>query len=194
MLRNVSRRGTPKTKNRLNGVSISRNVSQSFSKNGLIYIPDSGGQLRPKYPFIDVKELKEDDLIIDSNGEKWIRKKRQKTKNWANIPLLPAAQKILDKYVDDAECLIHKTLLPVPSNQKMNAYLKEIADLCGLNMILTTHVARHTFATTVTLSNNVSIEAVSKMLGHSSLAMTKKYARILDHYIADEFGKIRDKY
>lgn len=122
------------------------------------------------------------DFIIGADREKWIRKKRQKTKNWKNIPVLPAAQKILDKYVDDAKCSIHNTLLPVPSNQKTNAYLKEIADLYGLNMILTTHVARHTFATTVTLSNNVSMETISKMLGHSSLAMTKNMQRFLTIY------------
>ena len=85
-------------------------------------------------------------------------------------------------------------LLNVSSNQKTNAYLKEISDLCGLNMHLTTHVARHTFATTVTLSNGISMEAVSKMLGHSSLDMTKKYARILDIYIANEMGKIKNLY
>lgn len=144
--------------------------------------------------FIDVKELKSGDFTIGSDGTMWIRKKRQKTKNWSSIPVMPAAQKILDKYKDDAECEINGTLLPVPSNQKMNAYLKEIAELTGLNMKLTTHVARHTFATTVTLSNGISMEAVSKMLGHSSLDMTKKYARILDNYIAGEMGKIMDKY
>lgn len=144
--------------------------------------------------FIDVKELVIDDFITDSNGQKWIRKKRQKTKNWAHVPLMTAAQKILDKYTEDPECEINGTLLPVPSNQKMNAYLKEIADLCNLKLALTTHVARHTFATTVTLSNNVSIEAVSKMLGHSSLDMTKRYARILDKYISNEMEKINGLY
>jgi integrase len=144
--------------------------------------------------FIDVKELKPEDFTTGSDGTVWIRKKRQKTKNWSNIPLMPAAQKILDKYKGDAECEINGTLLPVPSNQKMNAYLKEISELCGLNMKLTTHVARHTFATTVTLSNGISMEAVSKMLGHSSLDMTKKYARILDKYIADEMAKIKSLY
>lgn len=143
--------------------------------------------------FIDVKELKEEDFITDGNSV-WIKKKRQKTKNWSSIPVLSAAQIILDKYKDDDECSINGALLPVPSNQKMNAYLKEISDLCGLNMHLTTHVARHTFATTVTLSNGISMEAVSKMLGHSSLDMTKKYARILDKYIADEMRKIRGLY
>lgn len=144
--------------------------------------------------FIDVKELVIDDFTTDNKGKKWIRKKRQKTKNWAHIPLMTAAQKILDKYTEDPECEINGTLLPVPSNQKMNAYLKEIADLCNLKLTLTTHVARHTFATTVTLSNNVSIEAVSKMLGHSSLDMTKRYARILDKYISNEMGKINGLY
>uniref|UniRef100_UPI0032171A53 site-specific integrase n=1 Tax=uncultured Draconibacterium sp. TaxID=1573823 RepID=UPI0032171A53 len=144
--------------------------------------------------FIDAKELKSNDFITNTDGSVWIRKKRQKTKNWSNIPVLPAAQKILDKYKNDPECEINGTLLPVPSNQKMNAYLKEITELTGINMKLTTHVARHTFATTVTLSNGISMEAVSKMLGHSSLDMTKKYARILDKYIADEMGKIMNKY
>jgi site-specific recombinase XerD len=107
---------------------------------------------------------------------------------------LPAALKILAKYKDDPECLMKSTLLPVPSNQRMNSYLKEIADLCGIKMVLTTHVARHTFATTVALANHVSMEAVSKMLGHSSLEMTKKYARILNSYIAEEFKKVEGKY
>ena len=76
----------------------------------------------------------------------------------------------------------------------MNAYLKEIADLCGIEKKLTTHTARHTFATTVTLSNNISIEAVSEMLGHSSLQMTKKYARVVDDFLGKEMGKLEKKY
>lgn len=143
--------------------------------------------------FIDVKELRETD-IITINSEKWIYKKRQKTKNWSSIPLLPGAEKILEKYKSDDECEVLGTLLPVPSNQRMNSYLKEIADLCEIKIKLTTHVARHTFATTVTLSNDVSMEAVSKMLGHSSLTMTKKYARIINSYVANQVEKIKNKY
>ena len=143
--------------------------------------------------FIDVKELKETDIITISS-EKWIYKKRQKTKNWSSIPLLPGAEKILEKYKSDDECEVLGTLLPVPSNQRMNSYLKEIADLCEIKIKLTTHVARHTFATTVTLANDVSMEAVSKMLGHSSLTMTKKYARIINSYVANQVEKIKNKY
>jgi site-specific recombinase XerD len=81
-------------------------------------------------------------------------------------------------------------LLPVASNQKMNAYLKEVAVLCGITKNLTTHYARHTFATTVTLANKISMESTSKMLAHSSLAMTKKYARILDSTIGQEMNQL----
>jgi site-specific recombinase XerD len=83
---------------------------------------------------------------------------------------------------------------PVPSNQKMNAYLKEVADLAGINKTLTTHVARHTFATTVTLTNKVSMEAVSKMLGHSTLNMTRKYARIAEGLVSSEMSKLKNIY
>ena len=68
----------------------------------------------------------------------------------------------------------------------MNAYLKEIADICGIKKKFTSHLARHTFATTVTLNNNVPIETVSKMLGHSSLEMTRIYARLLDKKVGQD--------
>ena len=85
-------------------------------------------------------------------------------------------------------------LLPVPSNQKLNAYLKEIADVCGINKTLTFHIARHTFATTVTLSNGVPIESVSKMLGHKNLRITQHYAKILDKKVSDDMKHLREKY
>jgi len=99
--------------------------------------------------FIDVKELKEEDITTGNDGKRWIRKRRQKTKNMSHIPILSVADKILDKYKNDIECIKAGTLLPVPSNQRMNSYLKEIADLCDIKKKLTTHVARHTFATLV---------------------------------------------
>jgi site-specific recombinase XerD len=144
--------------------------------------------------FIDVKELKEDDISVETSKQRWIRKRRQKTKSWSHIPLIPASEKILTKYKNDLECVINGTLLPVPSNQRMNSYLKEIADVCGIKKKLTTHVARHTFTTTVTLANKMSMESVSKMLGHSSLTMTKKYARIVDKSLADDMDKIKNIY
>jgi len=143
--------------------------------------------------FIDVKNLLYED-IEEKNGMLWIKKKRQKTKNWCNVPLLAPAVNIMNKYKDNAICLKTGLVLPVMSNQKMNAYLKEIADLCEINKNLSTHTARHTFATTVTLANQVSMEVVSKMLGHTSINMTKKYARVVDDLINRDMQKIYGKY
>jgi site-specific recombinase XerD len=144
--------------------------------------------------FVDVSTFVEKDIITGIDGKKWIKKRRHKTGNWCHIPLLPFAKQILKKYENHPDCLKKNVLLPVISNQKMNAYLKEIADLCGIEKDLTTHVARHTFATTVTLTNKVSMEAVSKMLGHSTLQMTKKYARIVEDLISSEMDKVRNLY
>jgi len=141
--------------------------------------------------FIDVKQLHREDLAVASNGEIVIRKKRKKSGVFYNIPLLPMARQILDKYKDVP--LPNGQVLPVPTNQKMNAYLKEIADVCGITKTLTTHCARHTFATTVTLANNVSIESVSKMLGHKSIKMTQQYAKVLEKTVVREMGELAVK-
>jgi len=143
--------------------------------------------------FIDVKTLTAKDLQQGVDGNLWIRKQRNKSKQWAHIPLLPDARLIIERYTSNPRCQRKGVLLPVLSNQKMNAYLKEIADLCGIQKNLTTHCARHTFATTVTLANKISMESVSKMLGHSSLTMTQKYARILDSTIGLEMSQLADK-
>jgi len=141
--------------------------------------------------FVDIKTLTKECLITAPNGQIWIKKQRQKTKKWSHIPLLPQANAILDKYANHP-IREQGYLLPVPTNQKMNAYLKEIAELCGINKNLTTHCARHTFGTTVTLANRISMESVSKMLGHSSILMTKTYARILDSSIEEEMNGLKD--
>lgn len=140
--------------------------------------------------YVDVHSLSENDIVED-DGVIWIKKARHKTNVMCHIPLLNPAKAILEKYMP----LLAGTgkLLPVLSNQKMNAYLKEIAAIVGIDKDLTTHLARHTFATTVTLANNVSIENVSKMLGHSSIRMTQHYARILDASIANEMLAIENK-
>ena len=143
--------------------------------------------------FIDVKSLCSQD-IIEKENQLWIKKKRQKTKNWCNIPLLEPARMIIEKYKNHPECVRKDVLLPVLTNQKMNAYLKEIADLTGIDKNLSTHTARHTFATTVTLGNHVSMEVVSKMLGHSSVKMTQKYARVVDDLIKKDMQKILIKF
>lgn len=129
--------------------------------------------------FSDVKQLKSEHLVTDINGMVWIRKTRQKTKNMCNIPLLDEAQKILDRYKDHPYCQTQGVLLPVCSNQKMNMYLKELADICGIRKNLSTHCARHTFAT-LTLASGATIDNVAKMLGHANVNMTRHYAKVLD--------------
>ena len=108
--------------------------------------------------------------------------------------MLPVAEMIIDKYSENPVCLNTGSILPILSNQKMNAYLKEIADVCGINKELTFHIARHTFATTVTLSNGVPIETVSKMLGHTNLKTTQHYAKILDKKISEDMKILKDKF
>jgi len=144
--------------------------------------------------FSDVKNLTKENITIGINNQKWLRTKRRKTGNPSEIPLLQVPITIIKKYENDPICIMSQKLLPVGSNQRMNSYLKEIADLCNINKNLSTHTARHTFATTVTLTHGVSMEAVSKMLGHSNLSTTKQYARILDTLIIDEMKKIQMLY
>ena len=140
--------------------------------------------------FVDVQQLSREHLIKDNNGALWIRKARQKTNQMCNIPVLSIPQRILRKYQDNAECIKKGVLLPVISNQRMNAYLKEIADLCGITKRLTTHVARHTAATVVFLANDVSMENVSKILGHSNIRMTQHYAKVLDSSIMRDMANV----
>lgn len=143
--------------------------------------------------FSDVKQLKKEDIVEDSNGVKWIRKARQKTKIMCNIPLREIPLKVLAKYEGNTGCELHGVLLPVLCNQKMNGYLKELGDICGIHKTITTHTARHTFATHA-LANGVSMESVSKMLGHTNLQMTRHYARILDRTVVKELFQIKDNF
>lgn len=140
--------------------------------------------------FIDVQQLAPEHIVRDNNGNLWIRKPRQKTKNMCNIPLLDIPQEILRKYADHPTCRKKGVLLPVPCNQKMNSYLKEIADICMIRKNLTTHLARHSYATSVCLANGVSLENVAKMLGHSNIKMTQHYARVLDSSILRDMMQV----
>jgi site-specific recombinase XerD len=142
------------------------------------------------WPFVDVKGLRQEHIVKDMNERMWIRKPRQKTNNMCNIPLLQIPQMLLEKYQDDKECQLRGQLLPVPTNQKMNAYLKEVVDICGINKRLSTHVARHNAATSVFLANKVTMENVTKMLGHSSIRMTQHYVRVLDQSIAEDMDQV----
>lgn len=143
--------------------------------------------------YIDVKKLKRSDIVTGVDGEKWVITNRQKTDTTSRIPLLQPAITILKKYETDRNCLQNDLVLPVLSNQKMNAYLKEIVDICGIHKELSYHIARHTFATTVTLSNGVPIETVSKMLGHTNLKTTQQYAKILDLKISTDMQNLKIK-
>ncbi|RZK26140.1 MAG: site-specific integrase [Flavobacterium sp.] len=144
--------------------------------------------------FIDVEKLRVRDLVIGIDGGYWIYINRQKTDIPSRIPLLPAAYTIIQRYKDNPQCQEKGTLLPVSSNQKMNAYLKEVADLCGISKHLTFHIARHTFATTITLNNGIPIESVSKMLGHTSIKTTQIYAKVLDIKVSNDMALLREKF
>lgn len=141
------------------------------------------------YAPVDAQKLTSDNIILDSNKELWIKTERQKTKVKANVPVLPQTLKIIQKYQ-----FTEKGLIPKLSNQKMNAYLKEIADIIELKKNLTWYVARHTFASTVTLGNGIKIENVSAMLGHTTIKQTQHYAKVLDNNVLKDMKKLKEKY
>ena len=143
--------------------------------------------------FTDVQHLTPEHILCDNKGEYWIRKPREKTTNMCNIPLLEIPLKLIDKYKHHPECERKNIVFPVPSNQRMNSYLKEIADLCGIKKNLSTHVARHSF-TCIALANKVSMESIAKMLGHSNIKTTKIYAKVLDRTISEEMQALREKF
>ncbi len=144
--------------------------------------------------YIDVKNLTKSHISFGIDGEKWIFTHRQKTESASKIPILPVTQMIIDKYENHPQCNNEDKLLPILSNQKMNAYLKEIAAICEIEKELTFHIARHTFATTVTLTNGVPIESVSKMLGHKNLRTTQHYAKVLDRKVSEDMKLLKDKF
>ena len=143
--------------------------------------------------YIDVKNLTKGHISIGIDGDKWIFTHRQKTETASKIPVLPVTQMIIDKYSDHPQAVYEDKLLPILSNQKMNGYLKEIASICEIEKELTFHIARHTFATTVTLTNGVPIESVSKMLGHKNLKTTQHYAKVLDKKVSEDMKLLREK-
>lgn len=144
--------------------------------------------------YVDVKGLKQDHIGIGIDGQKWIFKNRQKTDTKSKIPLLPIPEELIKKYADHPKCLNEDRILPVLSNQKMNGYLKEIGDLCETTKEITFHMARHTFATSLTLTNGVPIESVSKMLGHKNIQTTQHYARVLDKKVSEDMQNLRAKF
>lgn len=138
------------------------------------------------FAYVDVASLTAEHIKIGPDGKKWLIKCRQKTGISERVPLFPQALCILNKYENHPRLSNSSKLLPIPSNQKVNAYLKELADICGIQTQITFHIARHTFASTVTLENGVPLGSVSKMLGHRSIKTTQIYAKVSDKKISDD--------
>ncbi len=143
--------------------------------------------------YCDVFTLTPEHIVLGIDGNKWISTQREKTATKVRVPLLETALSIIDKYKNNPKCRHTEKLLPVYSNQKMNQYIKEVANLCGIKKKLTFHIARHTFATTVTLSNGVPIETVSKLLGHTKIATTQIYARVIERKVSEDINVLKVK-
>ncbi|WP_188653106.1 site-specific integrase [Yeosuana aromativorans] len=140
--------------------------------------------------YIDVRELTSNQIAKGIDNNHWIFTKREKTNETVKVPILPQAMDIINKYKGDSQNRSGKPLLPLSSNQKTNSYLKEIAMEIGIHKNITFHVARHTFATTVMLSNGVPIETVSKLLGHTKLSTTQIYARVVESKISEDIQNL----
>lgn len=143
--------------------------------------------------FCDIKSLQWSDIEKDRDGNMWIRKSREKTGELSIIPMLEVPRQIADKYVNHPVAVSTGVVLPVCSNQKMNAYLKEIADLAKITKPLTTHIARHTFAS-LSLNNHVPLESIQKMLGHSDIKTTQIYAKIQDQTVYEDMQTMRNRF
>ncbi|AUS05948.1 MULTISPECIES: site-specific integrase [Tamlana] len=143
--------------------------------------------------YVDIMQLTDSNLVKGMDGSTWIVTHRQKTKSKVKIPLLQQAENLIKKYENHPLTTSAQTLFPIITNQKLNAYLKELADICGIKKNLTFHMARHTFATTVTLSNGMPIETVSKLLGHTKIATTQIYARVLEDKLSQDMNNLRQQ-
>ena len=141
-----------------------------------------------------MKQLTIHQIVKGIDNNYWIYTKREKTNETVKVPLLPKALAVIDKYKIISKRIGSELLLPLYSNQKTNNYLKEIAKVCKIHKNITFHVARHTFATTVLLSNGVPIETVSKLLGHTKLSTTQIYARVLEHKISEDIDNLLKRF
>ena len=145
------------------------------------------------FAYADLYKFERNAVMIGLDGNYWLSTNRQKTGTKEKVPLLPIALDIIDRYKDHDYCVQFNKLLPVNSNQRYNNYLKELADVCGINKHLTSHIARHTFATTVTLANGVPIETVSAMLGHTSIRTTQIYAKVVESKMSADMELLKAK-
>jgi site-specific recombinase XerD len=145
------------------------------------------------FAYSDIYNFEYDAITKGIDGEYWLSTNRQKTGTRESVPLLPVALDIIEKYRDHEYCIEANKLLPVNSNQRYNGYLKEIATICGIKKKITSHIARHTFATTVTLANGVPIETVSSMLGHNSIRTTQIYAKVVEKKVSEDMQNLKAK-
>lgn len=143
--------------------------------------------------YIDIRNLSPDNIVKGIDGCNWVFTKRQKTGTSVKVPLLEPAENLMKSSTENYRKIDVNKIFPTISNQKVNSYLKEIADVCGITKNLTFHMARHTFATTVTLSNGIPIETVSKMLGHTKLTTTQIYAKIVDRKVGEDMSVLKIK-
>lgn len=146
------------------------------------------------YAPVDVMNLRQGNFSLDNDLDSWIQTKRQKTGVKTNVLVIPPLQRIIDKYKDDPECIEENRLVPNRSNSNMNAYLKEIADLCGIDKNLTWYVGRHTFATTVALANNIPMEVISQIMGHKRITQTQHYAKLMDSSIKQHMKGLSENF
>ena len=145
------------------------------------------------FAYGDIYDFEQGDEELGIDGNLWLSTQRRKTGVQESVPLLPIAVKIIERYKNHEYCKRNNKLLPVNSNQRYNAYLQEIGIICNIKKKLTTHIARHTFATTVTLANGVPIETVSAMLGHTSIKTTQIYAKVLEKKVSEDMNQLRSK-
>ena len=143
--------------------------------------------------YCDAMSVNKNDIMIGIDGYHWIKKERQKSTVGFSVPLLPKALEIMKKYENDPKAIEAGNLFGKFSNTRMNAYLSEIADICGIKKRMTTHIARHTFGTTVTLTNKVPLETVSKMMGHRSIRTTMRYAKVIQKKVSEDMEALREK-
>lgn len=146
------------------------------------------------YSYSDLYEIGPENVVFWIDGKQWLIKDRHKGEhNKSNVPLLDTPLEIIRKYQNNPECIARKRLLPVNSNQRYNTYLKEVAVIAGINKELTTHTARHTFATTILLESDCPIESVSEMLGHNSIRTTQIYAQVTDLKIRNNMNDVKER-
>ena len=146
------------------------------------------------YAYSDTKKLTYKDIKRHIDGEQWIFTNRLKTKVKENVMLLYPAVQLIEKYKSHPVCIQKGVLFPIPTNQRVNAYLKELADVCGIQKNLTFHTARHSFATSIMLANGMPLETVMDALGHKQIKQTQHYAKMLNSKVSNDMKRLNEKY